>query len=245
MMRIQKNGSLYQLAFLPSVFPVNCYLFEEEHGLTLIDAALPSSWRQILKAAEKIGKPIETIVLTHAHGDHVGSLDRLKEELPEAEVVISQRDARLLAGNTSLDPDEPQTPIRGGIPKNIRTLPDRLVNADDRIGSLRVIASPGHTPGHMALFDESSGVLIAGDALQTRGGIAVSGRLKPWFPFPGWATWNKEKACESARKLKNLSPSLLAVGHGLMLNDPTAAMERAIEEAERALEGDKHEARAK
>lgn len=245
MMRTQKKGSLYQLAFLPTVFPVNCYLFEEEHGLTLIDAALPSSWQQILKAAEKIGKPIETIVLTHAHSDHVGSLDRLKEALPEAEVVISQRDARLLAGNTSLDPDEPQTPIRGGIPKNIRTVPDRLVIDGDRIGRLRVIASPGHTPGHIALFDEKEGALIAGDALQTRGGIAVSGHLKPWFPFPAWATWNKVKACESAEKLKNLSPSLLAVGHGTMLKCPKTAMERAIKEAERALEGDKHEARIK
>ena len=87
-------------------------------GLTLIDAALPYSAKGILQTAEKIGKPITKIVLTHAHDDHIGALDALKEVLPHVPVYISKRDGKLLEGDTTLQKDEPNTPIKGGVPKN-------------------------------------------------------------------------------------------------------------------------------
>jgi glyoxylase-like metal-dependent hydrolase (beta-lactamase superfamily II) len=80
-MRVIKEGFLYQVTFMPKLFPVNCYFIEEEDGLTLIDAALPISAKPILQAAQQIGKPIKRIVLTHAHGDHIGALDQLKDQL--------------------------------------------------------------------------------------------------------------------------------------------------------------------
>ncbi len=86
-----------QLSFLPRLFPVNVYLVEEADGLTLIDAGMPFSLKGILNAADSLGKPITRILLTHAHGDHVGALDGLKEALPNAEVLISRRDQALLA----------------------------------------------------------------------------------------------------------------------------------------------------
>ncbi len=232
-MKMTQKGSLYQLSFMPRMFPVNCYFVEEEDGLTLIDAAMPYSGKAILQAASRIGKPIRRLVLTHAHGDHIGALGKLKEALPEAKVYISRRDARLLAGDRSLDPDEPAAPIRGGVPKpgKVRIRPDVLLEDGNRIGSLLAVAAPGHTPGSMAFYDVRSGALIAGDAMQTRGGIAVSGQLKPAFPFPAWATWSGVKALESARRLRNLKPALLAAGHGRMLENPLAAMDRAIGEA--------------
>lgn len=231
-MRITKANDIYQLTFMPRIFPVNAYFAEEEDGLTLIDAALPYSAAAILKAAHRIGKPIRRIVLTHAHDDHVGAVDKLKAALPDVKVFISGRDSRLLAGDRSLDPGEPDTPIRGGVPKNVRTRADVLLEDGDTIGSLLAIASPGHTPGSMAFLDTRSQALIAGDAFQTRGGLAVTGVLKPWFPFPAWATWSKETALVSARKLTNIRPALLAVGHGKMVENPVEKMKRAIAEAE-------------
>ncbi|AEI38956.1 MBL fold metallo-hydrolase [Paenibacillus mucilaginosus] len=230
-MRMERIDGLHGITFFPVWFPVNCYLVEEEAELTLIDAALPMSAKGILAAAERIGKPITRIVLTHAHDDHVGALDALHAALPDAKVLISARDARLLGGDRTLDRGEPQMPIRGGVPKGVQTRADITLADGDRIGSLQAVSVPGHTPGSMAFLDTRSGALIAGDAFQTRGGVAVSGRLVPWFPFPAFATWNKEAAVESARRLRDLKPSVLAVGHGRMLKQPLAAMDRAIEAA--------------
>lgn len=232
-MRVIKEGYLYQLTFMPRVFPVNCYFIEEEDGLTLIDAALPNSAKAILQAADKIGKEIKRIILTHAHGDHIGALDELKAKL-DVPVYISARDSRLLAGDTSLDSTEPQTPIRGGIPKNIKTRPDTLIKEGDEIGPLLAISTPGHTPGSMSFLDQRTNMLVAGDAFQTRGGTAVSGVTIPWFPFPAMATWNKETALQSARKITELKPTLLAVGHGELLRNPAAHIEKAIHKAEEA-----------
>ena len=234
-MKMVQEQTIYQLAFMPRLFPVNCYFVEEEDSLTLIDAAMPYSANTILKAARKMGKPITRIVLTHAHNDHIGALDTLKQMLPDAIVYISERDSRLIDGDLTLDPDEPQTPIRGGVPKEIKTRADVLLQDGDRIGSLLAIAAPGHTPGSMAFLDTRNKILLAGDAFQTRSGLAVSGQLRPWFPFPAMATWNKIKALESARKLRSCQPALLAVGHGELLKQPCMALDQAIAEAERTL----------
>lgn len=235
-MKITREKSVYQLAFMPNFLPVNCYLIEEDDGLTLIDAALPYSKNAILKAALQIGKPITKILLTHAHGDHVGSLDELKNSLPEVPVFISKRDSRLLAGDISLDADEPDTPIRGGVPKNIKTKPDILLNDGDRIGSLVAITTPGHTPGSMSFLDTRSNVIIAGDALQTQGGFAIAGQMRPLFPFPAMATWNKRLSLESAKKIREHSPTTLAIGHGRMISLAGNEMDLIIKKAEANLE---------
>lgn len=239
-MRLTKNNGLYQLTFMmPNFFPVSCYFVEEEDGLTLIDTALPYSVKGIMNTAAQIGKPITRIVLTHAHNDHIGALDGLKSMLPDSQVYISERDAKLLKGDATLEPQEHQTPIKGRVPKpgKIMTKPDVLLRDDDRIGSLAAFSSPGHTPGSMSFLDKRSGALIAGDAFQSKGGLAVSGRMKLLFPFPAMATWSKETSLSSARKLLELNPTLLAVGHGPMLERPQQAIAHVIADAEKALRG--------
>lgn len=234
-MKVTKVGTIHQLTFLPGFFPVNCYLVEEQSELTLIDTGIPNSYKGILNVITKLNKPLTNILLTHAHGDHVGSLDELKRRLPNVPVAISTRDSRLLKGDTTLDSNEPQIPIKGGIPKNLKTNPDRLLEEGDRIGSLQVIATPGHTPGSLSFLDIRNQSMIVGDAMQTRGGIAVSGQIRPLFPFPAFATWNKEMAVESVKKIEKVKPSLVAVGHGEMLIEPNLPIRNAIEQAERKL----------
>lgn len=235
-MRIAHHGSyLTQLTRFPLLFPVNCYLVREDDGLTLIDAGLPGSAAAIIAAAGGLGRPIRRIVLTHAHGDHIGSLDALHQRLPEAEVLVSARDARFLAGDMSLDPGEPQLKLWGDY-RTRATRPSSLLYGGDQVGSLQVVSTPGHTPGHIALFDSRDGSLIAGDAFQTRAGLAVAGTVRWLFPFPALATWSRPLALASARELRALQPARLAVGHGEVLEQPLAEMERAIEVAARNLE---------
>ncbi|MGH2317111.1 MBL fold metallo-hydrolase [Planococcus sp. SE5232] len=232
-MQMTKKGPLYQLTFMPRFFPVNCYVIDEGNELTLVDAALSFNAKQILLTIKVMKKPLTQIIITHAHPDHIGALDAVKREWPDASVSMSSRDARLLAGDASLLPGEPDSPIKGGVPKNIETQPDRLLEEGDQVGSLKVVNTPGHTPGSISLLDTRNQFLLAGDAFQTRGGIAVSGTFKVLFPFPAFATWNKRIALESARKIRNLNPQLLAVGHGGMIDKPMDAIDFAIFESEK------------
>jgi glyoxylase-like metal-dependent hydrolase (beta-lactamase superfamily II) len=200
----------------------NCYLVREADGLTLVDAGLGGSAPRILAAASKLGQSIVRVALTHAHVDHVGSLDALRAELPDVDVAVPAREARFMAGDKVLDLEERKGKLRGGFPK-VRTRPTLELSPGGRLGSLEVFASPGHTPGHVSFLDTRDRTLIAGDAFQTQGGI-----LRPLFPLPALATWHKPTAARSAAALVDLNPTRLAVGHGPVLEDPRADMERAV-----------------
>jgi glyoxylase-like metal-dependent hydrolase (beta-lactamase superfamily II) len=209
---------------------VNAFLVVEDDGLTLVDTMIGGSQDAILAAARDIGLPIARIALTHAHSDHVGSVDALAAALPNATVAISARDARFLTGDKTLDPGEPESKLSGGYPK-IETRPGLLFAPGDRIGSLEVIAAPGHTPGHVAFLDTRDRTLIAGDAYSTLGGVATTAKINPRFPLPGLATWDKPTALRTAEELRALDPARLAVGHGTVVENPGAAMDAAIAKA--------------
>jgi glyoxylase-like metal-dependent hydrolase (beta-lactamase superfamily II) len=210
---------------------VNAYLVPEDDGFTLIDTMIKGSGKKLRAAAEAAGRPITRIALTHAHGDHVGGVDELVQAIPGVEVLISARDARFLnKDDMSLDPDEPQGTLRGGYP-GIATRPTATFQPGDSVGSLQVVAAPGHTPGHVAFFDPRDGTLYAGDAYTTFGGVATT--AKPAFPFPlaALSTWSRETELQSARTLRALEPKFLAPGHGRIVADPGAAMDAAIAKA--------------
>jgi len=215
-------------------FSTNVYLVHERHELTLIDTGLPGTAHAILRAAHALGAPITRIVLTHAHADHTGSLDELKARLPHAEVSVGTREARLLAGERTLDADEPRDRLRGGYTRPA-TRPDRLLDPGDRVGSLEVIAAPGHTPGSLAFLDTRDGTLVAGDAYVTQGGLHASGMLRLAFPISPLVTYHKPLALATARRLRDLHPARLAVGHGPVLDRPGDAMSRVVDAYERAL----------
>lgn len=233
-MRTTTHGdNLIQLTRWPLLFPVNVYLVREDDGFTLIDTGVWGGASTILKIAREHGGEIVRIALTHADSDHVLGLDALRKELPDVEILMTARSARRLTGDRSVDPDEMhggKTKLGGG---NVqKTQPTQLLSDGDRVGSLQVVASPGHAPDHIAFYDDRDGTLIAGDAFQTRGGMAVSGVVRPTFPFPAWSTWDTALALDSARRLRALNPTRLAVGHGNVMELPLAAMDAAIEEAE-------------
>lgn len=213
---------------------VNAYLVEEDDGLTLVDTAMMAS-KPILAAAEKLGKPIVRIALTHAHADHIGSLDALKAALPDVEVSISLRDAPFLAKDMTQSAEEAKDgKFKGGFP-GASTRPDRLLQPGDRVGSLEVVAAPGHTPGHIAFLDTRDRSLICGDTYATVGGVATCAKPNLTFPLTGFATWSRRISLQSARDLRALEPSRLAPGHGKTVERPLEAMDAAIAKTAAAL----------
>ena len=186
--RTQATAGIHRISRLGMV---NAYLVAEDDGLTLIDTGLAGAHRLILARARDLGLPIRRIALTHAHRDHRGSLDTLAAALPGAQVIVSEREAPLLAGDTT-------------------TRPTRLVRDGDAIGSLRVIATPGHTPGHVAFLDSRDGTLYAGDAYTTTWGVATSA-VVPWrYPMAGLATWTWPAPACSATWPRTGSPPATA-----------------------------------
>ena len=209
---------------------VNAYLVREDDGFTLVDTTLPRGAGALVDAAAKAGAPIKRVALTHGHGDHVGSLDELHPRLDGGvEVSMPEPDARIHAGEAVVEGKLP-----GSWP-TVKTRPDVLLQPGDRVGSLEVVAAPGHTPGHVAFLDHRDRSLIAGDVFTTIGGAAVTSHFTFPFPLAAMATWNKQLNLESARSLQALEPRLLAVGHGSALQDPAAETARAIARAHRAL----------
>lgn len=202
---------------------VNAYLVREDDGFTLVDTTMPRTGDALLIAARDAGGAVRRIALTHGHGDHVGSLDELKGKLgDQVPVLMPALDARIHAGETVVE-GKPS----GSWP-TLSTVPDVRLQAGDRIGSLEVVPSPGHTPGHVAFLDTRDRTLIAGDVFTTFGSVQVSDHFYWRFPLAAMATNDKAQDLASARALRALDPALLVVGHGPAVRGPGTQIDRAI-----------------
>jgi glyoxylase-like metal-dependent hydrolase (beta-lactamase superfamily II) len=205
---------------------VNAFLVREDDGFTLVDTTVGGGADELIQAGRAAGGEIKRIALTHGHGDHVGSLDALKQKLGgPLEVLMPDLDARIHAGEKVTDKKPP-----GTWPK-ITTVPDVRLTGGERIGSLEVIPTPGHTPGHVSFFDTRDRTVIVGDTLTSIGGLAVSSHIYWRFPLAAFATWDKGKDVESAKKIRALEPALLVVGHGGAVRAPAAELDKAIARA--------------
>lgn len=205
----------------------NTFLIVEPEGLTLIDCGLPRSEGKILAYIAGLGRSpqdLQRIVITHADADHYGALPALQGATPaqtfagagEAEAVRAGGESRPLKLNPLFKA------LMGLVRLFVRTQPcrvDRVLHDGDELpvlGGLRVVATPGHTPGHISLYAPAAGVLFCGDSLRVAGGeIRVSA---------GMNTWDEAQARASAARQAALDPAIVCAGHGAVVTGAQTRM---------------------
>lgn len=216
---------------------MNCFLVEEPDGLTLVDTGMKGCARAIHRAVRSANLPLRRILLTHSHADHIGSLDDVTHVVSGMDVAIGRREVSLFEGEFALQPGEPAEKIRGSFVKR-QTTPSTLLEEGDHYGSLEVIATPGHTPGHLAFLDHRTGTILAGDAVASIGGLRVVGDCSKLFPLPDFGTWHKPTALASARKMADIGALNLGMGHGKpLIGNATEGLREAIRHAEQTYAG--------
>jgi glyoxylase-like metal-dependent hydrolase (beta-lactamase superfamily II) len=210
---------------------INCFLVIEDDGVTLVDALTRGSGREILQAVSQTGRPLKRVLMTHAHSDHVGSVDEVLADSADVNFLVQERAVPILAGDVSPHDDEPKGRMLKIAYGKVSSQITDTINDGDQIGSLHAIATPGHTVEHYAFFDPRNATLIAGDSWQTLGGLAVVGDTRWRFPIPSWGTWHRPTNLNSARKTLEYKPAHLAVGHGRIFCNAEEAMAVAIARA--------------
>ncbi|GAB6102696.1 MBL fold metallo-hydrolase [Thermococcus atlanticus] len=135
----------------------NVYLILQEGWVAVIDAGLPGEHKKVLEYLKGLGfapRDVKVIIATHGHHDHIGSLKALKE-LTGAKVAAHREEIPYIMGERwSSEPVGVDIPLKDG----------------DEIAGLRVIHSPGHTPGSIVLYSEELRAVFPGDLVHEEGG---------------------------------------------------------------------------
>jgi glyoxylase-like metal-dependent hydrolase (beta-lactamase superfamily II) len=247
---------IYQITLsLPDFSPdsVNIYLIKTEDGYAIVDTGWdsPLSFQSLENQLAEIGAhftDIKQIIITHCHIDHLGMMVRFKNSHPNI-LYIPNREIPLIklrftGGDQYLPmtdkflqshgmPAAELTPpdVTLPVPENLAsTQPDVLLEGGEEIitgdYTLKVINTPGHTPGHIALYEPRKKFLFSGDVLLptivTNAAVNVQ-----HIPFP------LQQYLDSLRKLKELDIDLVLPGHEYPFTDHRKRIEELFRHYEK------------
>lgn len=221
---------------------VNVYLIRED-PITLIDVG-PKTTEAAKALREKLGEhgvkfsDVRRIVLTHAHEDHCGLTKQVRDESKNAEVMIHNWETGHLFGRLAQEQHR-KLLLRSGVPPavfdDMKSLYDEISLLTDALdddeyvslkdemelefesGALRVLHTPGHTPGSCSFAREANRTLICGDCILKRitpNPVVSPDPIDPEHRFPSLAEY-----LVSLAKLRNYKPTLAYGGHGEPVTD--------------------------
>jgi glyoxylase-like metal-dependent hydrolase (beta-lactamase superfamily II) len=230
---------------LPTPFyvgPVNVYLIADD-PVTLIDTgpktkdALEALKEGLRKAHFRVSD-IRRIVLTHAHEDHCGLAKQLRDEAKDAEVLVHGWETGHRVGRLEYE-EHRALLVRAGVPaseldgmrrmyEGVRQYADALDDHehselldDEELkferGALRVVHTPGHTPGSCSFLREADRTLFAGDCVLKR--ITPNPILSPDPIDPSRRFRSLAEYLVSLARLRALHPTLVHGGHGEPVGD--------------------------
>lgn len=206
------------------IYPV--VLWDERHCV-LVDCGYVDSLPHIEKALHHSGlspDAVTHLILTHQDHDHVGAAAAFQRKYPKVRILASLQEAPYLSGERKslrLEqaeqlqaqlPPEQQAFARAfcGLLRSVEPLRvDQLLSDDELLpfcGGCRVLATPGHTPGHISLYLPELDTILAGDAIALEDGIPVL--ANPQF------TLNPEQAESSMKRLLGHPAKRILCYHG-------------------------------
>jgi glyoxylase-like metal-dependent hydrolase (beta-lactamase superfamily II) len=214
----------------PESFLNVALILDDENGNTLVDAGLPGQMDAISSALLEAGIGVEDlgrIVFTHQDLDHIGSGAAIVRQ-SGAKVLAHPADAPYIEGSLrplKLSPEVlEQRPQMRAVLDNLEAVGvDEQVEDGTRLevaGGVRVVSTPGHTPGHISLYLERSKVLIAGDALTADGGTLHG-------PNPSM-TLDLTTAAQSLSRLADLELNTIVCYHGGVVDEDAKGQLRRV-----------------
>lgn len=182
----------------------NVYVFKLNDKIIQVDAGMKGSAKKIIDYYQKRNLRPDVVLITHYHIDHIGSLGIIKEKY-NPEIYANKLEIPVIEGKSSM-----------GRPKSLGARimfsfmkPDKVSGIkpleDLKIEGLKILETPGHTPGSTSFIVEKENSVFIGDAASS-----VNGTLQINEKY----TMNMEKAKESLNKIRSLSPILVLPGHG-------------------------------
>jgi glyoxylase-like metal-dependent hydrolase (beta-lactamase superfamily II) len=224
---------------------VNWYLVEDGGRVTIVDAGLPRFRPQLDRALERMGRSLDDVgalVLTHAHADHIGFAEPVREETRVA-VQVHAADEALATTKKPFGKNERSFARELRYPHAYRLLGHLMRNGLAKVKAIREVTTfddgailevpgaptavhtPGHTMGHCAFLLQGRGALLVGDEICTLN--PVTGKRGPQL-MPRSFNLSSATCLDSLAKLQDLEADVVLPGHGEPWRDGVAAaVERA------------------
>ncbi|RBM23467.1 MBL fold metallo-hydrolase [Prauserella sp. PE36] len=202
------------------------YLWRDADGLTLVDAGPRGQGMEIRRAVEDLGGQLRRIVITHAHGDHTGSLAEVRA-WSDATVSAHRLDAPYVRSGEPVSPpvlEDWERPLFEAVSGHLAGPPAELdveVDDGDDLGfgdGAVALWVPGHTEGSIAVHLPAHGVLFTGDTVAEHGGDVLLGVFNQ----------DRERTVAALKRLAVLDPRVVCFGHGEPLTSDAGATLRAV-----------------